>query len=170
MNKGILFLTGLVLTAMLMSGMVLADPVKGATPSTSVTASATIPGYISLTVDNAPRWASIVPGTVNQASDDPQMSITIGQETNSNVNVSVIAGGDFATNFAITNMKFAQYLKGISQGDVVYSKTVSQVICSFDQPISAPGSCISQHRLSVPNGLAQGTYSAQVTLTAIPTA
>jgi len=163
MKKGIFFATGLILSVMLMSGMVMAADSK----NVPTTASVTIPGYRSLTLLNDPiSFGDVNPGTTNSISSGSQLIARIGAETN--VETLVTTKSEDTTfgipTFPISSMTFAGTTIGIEPTTYATYSTDEKPACTFNA--AGGGDCTIFHRLSVPYAIPAATYTADVTIIA----
>jgi len=163
MRKEILFLTAVVLSVMVFSGMVMAGDNSD---SASTTASATIPGWISMTLQgDGITFAHAIPG-VNNSEDTPKAGLTFGAETNVHVKISVqsstglISGGQTIT---INHLQ----VNGPT-GWVPYSSIVPVTVYAGLNSTSngVETSIPFVHQLDVPKAQGAGVYTTTVTITA----
>lgn len=173
MRKEILFLTGLVLSALVFG--VLVSAYSDEAPAT---ASVTVSGFISLDISPGTiEFGDMDPGIAPVPATNNPLTVTIGDETN--VNYHILTGAD-EENFCIRDSNDV-CLTGTGAGafDVGqmewaletgtyhdYSTTSTEVTVGAPLIPAADQAYHLNHRLTVPLGQKEGTYSVGVTITA----
>ncbi len=173
MNKGILFVTGLVLSVLVMSGFVLAADPRQA----EAVASVTVPGYRSLTLTNeAISFGTLVPGTNNNMAVNPQLIARIGPETNVETDVNVQANSTSFTDGSGHTLNIANNFFFAGRLDLVapapsefqeYAQANAKVACTT--AALGGGACTIWHRLNIPQAQQASTvspYTISVTVSA----
>jgi len=160
MKKQILVLMTLILGVFVMGGFVMADTTGVAT------ASVTIPGYLSITLDEyALNFGSMNPGQNNKAPLLDPLVVSVGAESNVKVNITTKANdgafkaGSLSMDVGQMTWTSTEHASPINH----YTQTDAEVCHN----VIASGTCSMNHLLSIPNGKEAGAYSVGVTITGL---
>jgi len=137
-----------------------------ASDTATTTASVNVNEFLSVTLSNAPvSFPNMDPGTTENATvgNGFPLTVTIGAESNVNANITTEANSaNFAGpgTLAVSNMKWSDSETGL----FTEYTTTNATVCSGVSPGS---NCDIYHKLSVPGGTTAGTYTVDITVTAI---
>ena len=163
MKKIILISAMLLLSIILSTSFIMSAEGSSSTPiSETVTATLTVPGWMSLTVSNPPDFGTMPPNNRRWA-EFPQLIASIGPETNVIVDVLTHANDTHfrsgINSFPVDNMDF---FKLIPFSWIPYTTTPQEVCTNLE----FNEFCIMLHRLTIPAGQQAGLYTTGITITA----
>ena len=170
MKKILVFIICLVILTSIV-GFVMAATSQPATATVSVNA------FLSITTDKSTiTFSNMNPGSDNMAASDNPITVTVGAETNVNVDVETKADtpANFCTDYSTcdgtgTNYKFPvsnMEWSVTSEGTYADYTTGSVDVCTGK---IASETCTLYHRISIPDAQEAGTYTTGITITATTT-